>query len=85
VSTRTLTRQFKAATGITIKEYATKLRLEHARTLLRDRSRRRRPRRLRRRPPPPPSLARQLRFDAVRRTRVILSLSKDARHVELRI
>lgn len=36
MSTRTLTRQFKAATGSTIKEYATALRLEHARSLLRD-------------------------------------------------
>lgn len=38
VSTRTLTRQFKAATGTTVKEYATALRLEHARALLRDSS-----------------------------------------------
>ena len=36
VSTRTLTRQFKAATGSTVKEYATALRLEQARALLRD-------------------------------------------------
>ncbi len=36
VSTRTLTRQFKAATGRTINAYATSLRLEHARSLLRD-------------------------------------------------
>jgi len=34
VSTRTLTRQFKAATGTTINAYATSLRLEHARSLL---------------------------------------------------
>lgn len=38
VSTRTLTRQFRAATGTTVKAYATALRLEHARTLLRDRT-----------------------------------------------
>jgi transcriptional regulator GlxA family with amidase domain len=38
VSSRTLTRQFKAATGATIKQYATAIRLEHARALLRDRS-----------------------------------------------
>ncbi len=37
VSERTLTRQFRAATGASVKSYATKLRLEHARTLLRDR------------------------------------------------
>lgn len=38
VSTRTLTRQFKAATGTTVKAYQTALRLEHARALLADRS-----------------------------------------------
>jgi transcriptional regulator GlxA family with amidase domain len=38
VSTRTLTRQFKAATGSTVNAYATALRLEHARSLLRDAS-----------------------------------------------
>jgi len=38
VSERTLTRQFRAATGASVKSYATKLRLEHARTLLRDRT-----------------------------------------------
>jgi transcriptional regulator GlxA family with amidase domain len=38
VSERTLTRQFRAATGASVKTYATKLRLEHARTLLRDRT-----------------------------------------------
>ena len=38
VSTRTLTRAFRAATGLSIKAYATRLRLEHARGLLRDRS-----------------------------------------------
>ena len=38
VSTRTLTRQFKAATGSTVKQYSTKLRLEHARSLLADHS-----------------------------------------------
>ena len=36
VSTRTLTRQFKAATGRTVNAYATSLRLEYARSLLRD-------------------------------------------------
>ncbi len=36
VSERTLTRQFRAATGTTVKSYATALRLEQARTLLRD-------------------------------------------------
>ena len=36
VSARTLTRQFRAATGTSIKAYATSLRLEHARALLRD-------------------------------------------------
>lgn len=36
VSARTLTRQFRAATGTSIKAYATSLRLEHARLLLRD-------------------------------------------------
>ncbi len=38
VSERTLTRQFRAATGSSVKSYATALRLEHARTLLRDRT-----------------------------------------------
>lgn len=38
ISSRTLTRQFKTATGATIKQYATAIRLEHARSLLRDRS-----------------------------------------------
>ena len=38
VSTRTLTRQFKAATGRTVNAYTTSLRLEYARSLLRDRS-----------------------------------------------
>jgi len=38
LSPRTLTRQFKAATGQTIKEYATTLRLEQARALLRDKT-----------------------------------------------
>jgi transcriptional regulator GlxA family with amidase domain len=38
VSARTLTRQFRVATGTTVKAYATALRLEHARTLLRDRT-----------------------------------------------
>jgi transcriptional regulator GlxA family with amidase domain len=37
VSERTLTRQFRAATGNSVKSYATALRLEQARTLLRDR------------------------------------------------
>ena len=36
VSTRTLTRQFRAATGRSVKEYATSLRLERARSLLDD-------------------------------------------------
>jgi transcriptional regulator GlxA family with amidase domain len=38
VSERTLTRQFRTATGSSVKAYATALRLEQARTLLRDRS-----------------------------------------------
>ena len=38
VSERTLTRQFRAATGNSVKSYATALRLEQARTLLRDRT-----------------------------------------------
>jgi transcriptional regulator GlxA family with amidase domain len=38
VSERTLTRQFRAATGTSVKAYATALRLEQARALLRDRS-----------------------------------------------
>ncbi|HET9030904.1 MAG TPA: helix-turn-helix domain-containing protein [Candidatus Aquilonibacter sp.] len=38
VSSRTLTRQFRAATGGTVKDYATSLRLALARELLRDRS-----------------------------------------------
>ncbi|HUA08134.1 MAG TPA: helix-turn-helix domain-containing protein [Candidatus Acidoferrales bacterium] len=38
VSERTLTRRFRAATGSSVKAYATALRLEHARTLLRDRN-----------------------------------------------
>jgi len=38
VSERTLTRQFRAATGSSVKAYATTLRLEQARTLLRDRT-----------------------------------------------
>ncbi len=38
VSPRTLTRQFRLATGATVKSYATALRLEHARSLLRDRA-----------------------------------------------
>jgi transcriptional regulator GlxA family with amidase domain len=38
VSSRTLTRQFRSATGQTVKAYATSLRLEYARTLLRDRT-----------------------------------------------
>ena len=38
VSPRTLTRQFRLATGATVKAYATSLRLEHARSLLRDRT-----------------------------------------------
>ncbi|HEX8806230.1 MAG TPA: helix-turn-helix domain-containing protein [Candidatus Aquilonibacter sp.] len=38
VSERTLTRQFRAATGDSVKSYATALRLEQARTLLRDRT-----------------------------------------------
>ncbi len=38
VSPRTLTRQFRLATGATIKTYATSLRLEHARSLLRDKT-----------------------------------------------
>lgn len=38
VSERTLTRQFRAATGSSVKSYATALRLEHARMLLRDRA-----------------------------------------------
>lgn len=36
VSSRTLTRQFRAATGQSVKAYATSLRLERARTLLND-------------------------------------------------
>lgn len=38
VSERTLTRQFRAATGTSVKSYATGLRLELARALLRDRT-----------------------------------------------
>ena len=38
VSERTLTRAFRAATGSSVKSYATALRLEQARTLLRDRT-----------------------------------------------
>ncbi|MBV8491773.1 MAG: helix-turn-helix domain-containing protein [Candidatus Eremiobacteraeota bacterium] len=38
ISARTLSRQFKAATGVTVHEYATQLRLEQARTLLADRT-----------------------------------------------
>ncbi len=38
VSERTLTRQFRAATGASVKSYATILRLEQARSLLRDRA-----------------------------------------------
>lgn len=38
VSVRTLTRTFRAATGLSIKNYATRVRLEHARGLLRDRN-----------------------------------------------
>ena len=38
VSQRTLTRQFRAATGNSVKSYATALRLEHARSLLHDRT-----------------------------------------------
>jgi transcriptional regulator GlxA family with amidase domain len=38
VSERTLTRQFRAATGDSVKSYATALRLEHARALLQDRN-----------------------------------------------
>lgn len=38
VSTRTLTRQFRAATGTSVKAYATSIRLEQARQLLRDRT-----------------------------------------------
>lgn len=38
VSPRTLTRQFRLATGATVKDYATSLRLELARSLLRDRT-----------------------------------------------
>jgi transcriptional regulator GlxA family with amidase domain len=38
VSERTLTRQFRAATGSSVKSYATSLRLEQARALLRDRT-----------------------------------------------
>lgn len=38
VSPRTLTRQFRLATGATVNDYATSLRLEHARSLLRDRT-----------------------------------------------
>lgn len=38
VSSRTLTRQFRLATGTTVKDYATSLRLEQARSLLRDRT-----------------------------------------------
>ena len=36
MSPRTLTRRFRAATGTTVNAYATSLRLEHARSLLRD-------------------------------------------------
>jgi transcriptional regulator GlxA family with amidase domain len=36
VSARTLTRRFRSATGLTVKAYANALRLEYARTLLRD-------------------------------------------------
>jgi len=38
VSERTLTRQFRAATGASVKSYVTMLRLEYARSLLRDRN-----------------------------------------------
>ncbi len=38
VSPRTLTRQFRLATGTSVKAYATSLRLEQARSLLRDRT-----------------------------------------------